>query len=104
MSTPGNRDVAPAEPRIALGETLELPWWVFALGIPPVAVMVLALVLGAPLWGRVLAVVSSLAVLVGMARIAQRVESRSMQSVWVSLAMAVWFFCAVTWVAAVMSR
>ncbi len=86
-----------------LGEPIELPWWVLALAAPPAVVALLGLVLNAPWWGRSLAVVTSVAMIVVLIRVATRVASRNLQSVWVSLAMAVWFFCAVTWIAAVMS-
>ncbi len=84
-----------SEPR--LGEPVELPWWVVPLGLPPLVVAVAAVFLGAPLWARALTVLSSLAMLLGIAVIASRVDSRSMQSVWISAAYAVWVFIVVVW-------
>jgi hypothetical protein len=81
-----------------LGTPVELPWWVVPLGLPPVIVTVAGLVVGAPLWAHLLAIVSSLAMLLTIALIATRVPSRSMQSVWISAAYAVWVFAVVTWV------
>jgi hypothetical protein len=80
-----------------LGETIELPWWVVPLAVPPLAVAVLGIVLTAPLWAHLLAVLSSLATLLILARIATNIPSRSMQSVWISTLYAVWFFIALTW-------
>ena len=80
-----------------LGTPVELPWWVIPLGLPPVIVTVAGLIVGAPLWAHLLAVVSSLAMLLAIATIATRVPSRSMQSVWISAAYAVWVFTTITW-------
>ncbi len=83
------------------GEPVELPWWAFALAVPPLAVVILAAVLSAPWWGRALGVASSVAMIAIIVRVAARTESRNMQSVWISLLGAVWFFCAVTWAVSV---
>ncbi|MGH7721921.1 MAG: hypothetical protein ACRENL_03670 [Candidatus Dormibacteria bacterium] len=81
-----------------LGEPLELPWWTIPLGLPPVGVAIAGVIVAAPLWAHLLAVASSLTVLAALAAIATRVASRSMQSVWISAAYAVWVFAVITWV------
>ncbi|HEX4578962.1 MAG TPA: hypothetical protein VH498_03075 [Candidatus Dormibacteraeota bacterium] len=80
-----------------LGPPVELPWWVVPLAIPPALVVIGGLILAAPLWAHLLAVLSSLAVLAALARVATRVTSTSMQSVWISAAYAVWVFTIITW-------
>jgi hypothetical protein len=80
-----------------LGPPVELPWWVIPLALPPVVVVIAGIILTAPLWAHVLAVVSSLAALAALATVANRVTSTSMQSVWISAAYAVWVFTIITW-------
>ncbi|HEY7926481.1 MAG TPA: hypothetical protein VIG86_03555 [Candidatus Dormibacteraeota bacterium] len=80
-----------------LGSPVELPWWVIPLALPPVLVVIAGVILTAPLWAHLLAVVSSLAALAALATVATRVPSTSMQSVWISAAYAVWVFAVVTW-------
>ena len=84
--------------RPQLGEPLELPWWTVPLALPPLLCVLLGLVLPAPLWARALIVLASIATLAGLLRIATRVASTSMQSVWISVVYAVWFFVLVTWI------
>jgi hypothetical protein len=84
-----------------LGAPVELPWWVVPLALPPVLVVIAGVVVPAPLWAHLLAVVSSLATLTAVVRIATRVTSRSMQSVWISALYAVWVFIVVTWLVVV---
>lgn len=81
-----------------LGDPVELPWWVVPLGAPPVGVVLAGLFLGAPLWARLLVVLASVLTLAVLLRVAVRVTSRSMQSVWVSAIYAVWVFVVLTWV------
>ena len=45
--------------------------------------------------------ITSLALLGALAAVATRIASRSMQSVWISAAYAVWVFTAVVWAVAV---
>jgi hypothetical protein len=85
----------PTRPR--LGEPVELPWWTVPLGIPLVGALVAALVVGAPLSGRLLLAVASVMMLVVLLRVAVRVRSTSMQSVYISAAMALWAFAALIW-------
>jgi hypothetical protein len=80
-----------------LGAAVELPWWIIPLGLPPAAVAIAGLILSAPVWAHLLAVASSLTLLIALATIATRVASRNMQSVWISAAYAVWVFTAITW-------
>jgi hypothetical protein len=80
-----------------LGTPLELPWWMIPLGLPPLLATIAGLVVSAPVGAHLLAIVSSLALLFALTTIATRVRSRSMQSVWVSAAYAVWVFAIVTW-------
>lgn len=80
-----------------LGAAVELPWWVVPLAVPPLAVVIAGVILTAPLWAHLLAVVSSLAALAALATVATRVSSTSMQSVWISAAYAVWVFTIITW-------
>lgn len=84
-----------------LGDPVELPWWVVPLALPPVLVGIAGVVVPAPLWAHLLAALSSLATLAALIRIARRVESSSMQSVWISALYAVWFFIALTWLVVV---
>lgn len=80
-----------------LGSAVELPWWVIPLALPPVLAVIGGVVLNAPLWAHLLAVVSSLALLAALAAIVTRVTSPSMQSVWISATYAVWVFTIITW-------
>jgi hypothetical protein len=84
-----------------LGAPVELPWWIIPLGLPPLAITVAGIVVAAPLWAHLLAVASSLALLAALATVATRIASRSMQSVWISAAYAVWVFTTVVWAVAV---
>ena len=90
-----------SRPPARLGTPLELPWWVLPLGAPPLVTAVLAVLLAAPAWARVTAVVVSLATLATLVVIATRVASRNMQSVWVSALYAVWVFTVLVWAIAV---
>ncbi len=87
---------APA-PQPRLGEPVELPWWTLPLGLPLLGGVLIGLVVGAPLSGRLLLLVSSLAMLWMLLRIAVRVRSSSMQSVYIIAAMALWAFAVVIW-------
>jgi ABC-type transport system involved in multi-copper enzyme maturation permease subunit len=84
-----------------LGAPVELPWWVVPLGLPPLAIAVAGIVVSAPLWAHLLAVIASITLLGALALVATRIASRSMQSVWVSAAYAVWVFATVVWAVAV---
>ena len=84
-----------------LGAPVELPWWIIPLGLPPLGITLAGIVVGAPLWAHLLAVVTSVALLATLAMIATRVASRSMQSVWISAAYAAWVFTTVVWAVAV---
>ena len=86
-----------------LGAPVELPWWVIPLAIPPLLVAAAGIFLSAPLWAHLLAVLSSLALVLSVIRVATRVTSTSMQSVWVSAIYAVWFFIAMTWLVVVLT-
>ena len=85
----------PTPPR--LGEPVELPWWTVPLGVPLVGALLVALIVGAPLSGRLLLLFSSAAMLWVLLRVAVRVRSTSMQSVYISAAMALWAFAVVIW-------
>jgi hypothetical protein len=80
-----------------LGAPVELPWWIIPLGLPPAVITVAAIFVAAPLWAHLLAIASSLLLLTTLATVATRVPSRSMQSVWISAAYAVWVFTVITW-------
>ena len=84
-----------------LGAPVELPWGTVPLGLPPLALVVAGIIVSAPGWAHVMAVVTSLALLTALTAVATRVASRSMQSVWVSAAYAVWVFTTVVWAVAV---
>lgn len=81
-----------------LGAPVELPWWVIPLGCPPAAIAVAAVIVSAPVGAHLLAFVSSLILLITLVAVATRVPSRSMQSVWISAAYAIWVFTVITWV------
>jgi hypothetical protein len=85
-----------SEPR-RLGEPIELPWWVIPLGLPPLLTLVLGVMLRAPLSGRALDLFASAAMLWLLLLVARRVQSRNMQSVWISAAYAFWFFVVLIW-------
>jgi hypothetical protein len=80
-----------------LGEPVELPWWVIPLGLPPALTLLLGVVLHAPLSGRLLDLVASAGMLWLIVAVARRVESRNMQSVWISAAYAFWLFMVLIW-------
>lgn len=84
-----------------LGDPVELPWWTIPLGLPPLVTLILGAILSAPLWAHMLALVTSVALLLALAIVATRIASRNMQSVWISAAYAVWVFAAVLWAVAV---
>jgi len=79
------------------GEPVELPWWTLPLGLPILAALVTGAVVSAPLSGRLLMVVASALMLVVLLRVAMRVRSTSMQSVYISAALAIWAFCVLVW-------
>ena len=89
---------APApEASSPFGAPVELPWWVIPLGLPPAVTLVLSAFVDAPLSGRVLDALFSAAMLWVLARVALRVRSQSMQSVWISAAYAFWLFIVLLW-------
>jgi hypothetical protein len=79
------------------GEPVELPWWVLPLGLPPAITLILAAIIPAPLSGRALDALFSAAMLWVLVRVALRVRSSSMQSVWISAAYAFWMFIVLLW-------
>jgi hypothetical protein len=79
------------------GEPVELPWWTLPLGFPLLGGVVAALLVGAPLSGRLLLLLASAGMLWMLLRVAVRVRSSSMQSVYISAAMALWAFAVVIW-------
>ena len=80
-----------------LGETVELPWWTFALAAPPAVVLVLALVLRGSLAAVLVGVLGSVAMLAVLVVVTVRVRSTHLQAVYISGVYAVWFFLAVFW-------
>jgi hypothetical protein len=80
-----------------LGAPVELPWWIIPLGLPPAVITVAAAIVSAPVWAHLLAITASLTLLTTLVAVATRVPSRSMQSVWISAAYAVWVFTVITW-------
>ncbi len=79
------------------GEPVELPWWTLPVGAPVLAAFITAAIVGAPLSGRVLLLVSSALMLLVLLRVATRVRSSSMQSVYISAALALWAFTVLIW-------
>ena len=79
------------------GEPVELPWWTVPVGLPVLGGLVSGAVVEAPLSGRLLMVVSSLLMLALLLRVAVRVRSASMQSVYLSAALAIWAFTVLIW-------
>ena len=90
--------------RPQLGDPVELPWWTVPLAIPPLICVLLGLVLPAPWWARAFVVLASIATLAALLRIATRVASSSMQSVWISVVYAIWAFIAVTWIVVLVTQ
>ena len=90
-------DVEGAGEEGPFGAPIELPWWVIPLGLPPLVTLVLAAFVSAPLSGRLLDVVGSAWMLWALLRVATRVRSSSMQSVWISAAYAFWLFIVLLW-------
>jgi hypothetical protein len=86
-----------------LGEPIELPWWVLALGALPALAILAGLLVPAALPVRLAAVLPSLALLGVIVRVARRVASPSMQSVWISAAYGVWVVFPVAWAVVVFS-
>jgi hypothetical protein len=80
-----------------LGDPVELPWWTVPLGVPLLGALLAAVIVGAPLSGRLLMLVASAAMLWVLLRVAVRVRSTSMQSVYISAAMALWAFAVLIW-------
>jgi hypothetical protein len=79
------------------GEPVELPWWTLPLSLPVLAALLTAAVVGAPISGRLLLVISSALMELVLLRVALRVRSTSMQSVYISAAMALWAFTVLVW-------
>jgi hypothetical protein len=79
------------------GAPIELPWWVVPLAVPPVVAILLAPFVRAPASGRVLDVAASVGMVWVLLRVATRVRSTSMQSVWISAAYAFWLFAVLLW-------
>jgi hypothetical protein len=88
---------SPGDGDSRFGAPVELPWWVLPLGLPPAITLVLSAIVSAPVSGRVLDGVTSAAMLWVVIRVALRVRSSSMQSVWISAAYAFWLFCVLLW-------
>lgn len=88
---------APQRQGPQLGEPVELPWWTLPLGLPLLGGVLTGLIVGAPLSGRLLLLFASAGMLWMLLRIALRVRSSSMQSVYISAAMALWAFAVVIW-------
>ena len=91
----GARGPAAGGPR--LGEPVELPWWTLPLGVPVLAALVAGVVVDAPASGRLLLVASSALMLAVLVGVAVRVRSASMQSVYLSAALALWAFTVLIW-------
>ena len=89
----------PIDPRgdSRVGEPVELPWWTVPLAVPVLAALVAAAVVSVPLSGRLLLVVSSALMLSVLLAVAVRVRSTSMQSVYISAALALWAFTVLIW-------
>lgn len=79
------------------GDPVELPWWTLPLALPIVAALVAGAVVEAPLSGRLLLVISSALMMLVVLRVAVRVRSTSMQSVYISAALALWAFTVLIW-------
>ena len=79
------------------GEPVELPWWTVPLALPVLGGLVSGAVVGAPLSGRLLIVLSSALMLSLLLWVAVRVRSASMQSVYLSAALAIWAFTVLIW-------
>lgn len=84
-------------PRPRLGEPVELPWWTLPLAFPPAATFIAGLVVSAPLSGRLIDLVASALMVWVVVRVALRVRSRNLQSVWISAAYAFWAFMVLIW-------
>lgn len=91
-----------ASPRF--GEPIELPWWVVALALPPLLLTAVSLFIPTSLFIHSIAALPALALVWAIARIATRVRSQNMQSVWISLAYGVWMVFPITYVAVIISR
>lgn len=83
-------------PAPRLGEPIEVPWWAPIAMLPPLGVLAGVLVAG-PVDGRVIGGAGSLGMLAAILRVATRVRSRNLQSVFLSAAYAFWFFTALIW-------
>ena len=90
-------ETPPSSGNPRLGAPVELPWWTLPLGLPLLGGILAALVVGAPVSGRLLLLFSSAAMLWMLLRVAVRVRSSSMQSVYISAALALWAFAVVIW-------
>jgi hypothetical protein len=88
------------EPASRLGEPIELPWWVIPLAVIPILVAIGGLIVPAPPAARLAAVVPSLGLVALIARVARRVVSPSMQSVWISAAYGIWVVFPLAWAVA----
>ena len=91
-----------ASPRF--GEPIELPWWVVVLALPPLLFTAVSLVIPTTLFIHAIAALPALALVWAIGRIATRVESQNMQSVWISLAYGLWAVFPITYVAVIISR
>lgn len=80
-----------------LGEPIEISWMEIVLCLPPLLIALAGLVVPAPLGARALAVVPALALVWLIARVLRRVQSQSMQSVWISAAYGVWAVFPTAW-------
>lgn len=68
--------------------------------LPPLLVFAGSLLGPGPAAARLLGIVMSAAMVAVLVVVSRRVESRNMQSVWISAAYAVWFFAAMIWAVA----
>jgi hypothetical protein len=86
------------------GETVELPWWVVALSLPPLFLSVFAVLFPASLIVKAIGAVPGVALTWIIVRVAMRVNSQNMQSVWISLAYGVWAIFPIVYVTALIAK
>lgn len=91
-------DPSPADGRF--GAPIELPWWVPVAVLPPLLTLAGGVLLGAPPEARVTDIVVSAVMVYTVEQVGTRVQSRNMQSVYISAAYAFWCFLVLIWAVA----
>jgi hypothetical protein len=78
-------------------QPIELPWWVLPLGSVPAVILLATLWFAAPIGVRLVAAIDCILLLTCILLIAIKIESKNIQSVYISTAYGLWVFPILIW-------